>query len=126
MSNAKTGGNKKSSSASDTGYWARAKASKFDETHRERRIARHIKHNRSTLAKKGKIQPTSKTKLTAANGLSSHINFPHVTLARGKERVTFTGNVPEMRVFDSYGNVIGHPKFTIVNGIVTDVQRARN
>ena len=115
MSNAKTGGNKKSSSASDTGYWARAKASKFDETHRERRIARHIKRCK-----------TSKTKISAANGLSTHINFPHVTLARGKERVTFTGNVPEMRVFDSYGNVIGHPKFTIVKGIVTNVERARS
>lgn len=36
-----TGGNKKSSSKSDTAYWARAQAAKFSETHRAKRIARH-------------------------------------------------------------------------------------
>ena len=65
MSNAKTGGNKKSSSPSDEGYWKRAQASKYAETHKERRIARHIKRCK-----------TSKTKLSASNGLMAHINFP--------------------------------------------------
>ena len=50
----------------------------------------------------------------------------HVINEYTRERVTFTSNVPEMHMFDSYGNVIGHPKFTIINGITTNVERARS
>jgi len=50
----------------------------------------------------------------------------HVINEYTRERVTFTSNVPEMRMFDSYGNEIGHLKFTIVKGIITDIQRAKN
>ena len=114
MSNAKTGGNKKSSSPSDEGYWKRAQASKYAETHKERRIARHIKRCK-----------TSKTKLSASNGLMAHINFPHVGVPRPVERVTFQQNVPEHRVFDEYNNVIYSPQFRIVEGCVLDVMRVK-
>ena len=40
---AKTGGNKKSASRSDEAYWLRAQNGKFAETHRAKRIARHVK-----------------------------------------------------------------------------------
>ena len=108
------GGNKKSSSPSDENYWKRAQAGKYAETHKERRIARHIKRCK-----------TSKTKLSAANGLSAHINFPHIPVPRPKEYVTFQQNVPEHRTFDEFGNVATRPQFRIVEGVVLDVLRVK-
>lgn len=40
---AAAGGNKKRASPSDENYWKRAQMSKYSETHRARRIARHAK-----------------------------------------------------------------------------------
>ena len=111
---AKTGGNKKTSSPSSEGYWKRAQASKFAETHKERRIARHIKRCK-----------TSKTKLSASNGLMAHINFPHIPVPRESTRVSFSGSVPEMRTFDVFNNVMSYPTFVIKEGVITDILRVK-
>ena len=115
MSNAKTGGNKKASSPSDQNYWKRAEMGKFSETHKEKRIARHMKRSK-----------TNKTQLAAANALSITISYPKRQAERPKERVTFGGSVvPEMRTFDEHGNVMSRPMFIIKNGVITDVLRTK-
>lgn len=112
MSNAKTGGNKKTSSLSDQNYWKRAALSKFSETHRERRMAKHAK--RMGLNKAQMAQAT----LPAT--------FPKLPISKPVERVMFKSDVKgDMRTFDEFGNVMSYPTFVIKNGVVTDVLRVK-
>jgi hypothetical protein len=112
MSNAKSGGNKKTSSPSDQNYWKRAAASKFNETHRERRIAKH--HKRMGL-----------NNTSNARGPLTSIAYPKKSLEKPIERVMFKGDVPEMRTFDEYGNITSYPTFVIKQGVVTDILRVK-
>jgi hypothetical protein len=77
------GGNKKGSSPSSQSYWKRAQSSKFSETHREKRIARHLrKHPKAKHPDKlgetrhGKNSAPSRTDL--------------------RSRISFSGQVPNL------------------------------
>ena len=105
MSNAKTGGNKKSSSQSDLNYWARAKASNYASTHADKRVKKHKK-----------AHPKDRTTIGAK------IEFPKVAQKRPVERMVMLGNmVGEHRIFDDFGHVVKYPHMVIHNGVVTDV-----
>lgn len=112
MSNAKTGGNKKTSSPSDQRYWQRAALSKFSETHRERRMAKHAK--RMGLNKAAMAQATLMP------------SFPKRPITKPDERVMFKSDVKgDMRTFDEFGNITSYPTFIIKNGVTTDVLRVK-
>lgn len=111
MSNAKTGGNKKSASPSDENYWKRAQAGGFAETHRAKRMARHAKRMGLTKAQMGEA--------------TKPVTFPHRAVPSPLERVTFTGQVMDLRVWardrDGDRHVAKMPHMIIKNGVVTDV-----
>lgn len=108
MASPKTGGNKKQASLSDTNYWNRAKISKYNETHRAKRIAKHRKAH-------------PKWKEVA-------VVFPKVPAVREQERCVFSGIVQDHRSWskdadgDSYVKIM--PKLIIKNGVVLDVVSA--
>lgn len=83
---AKTGGNKKTSGSSAEGYWNRAKASNFAETHRAKRIKRHEKR---MGCKAGIIPP----------------DFPRLSKPRPIEKVVDRANIPEGTLKQHLGGI---------------------
>jgi hypothetical protein len=114
----KTGGNKKVSSPSAQNYWKRAEAAKYSETHRAKRIARHKKRAEK---KAGRNLPAS----------DSTPPLPKLTVPRPVERVAFTGNVPDHRVWlrdnDGHKFIAAMPVLTICpkTRVTLNVEAAR-
>ena len=106
-----TGGNKKVSSPSTIRYWQRAQMGKFNETHRARRIARHVK--RMGLNKSQADKSTL--------GCIDYGNPPQEKIL---EKVIFSAEVKDHRLIEN-GMVVGYPTFVIEEGTIVDVLKAR-
>ena len=113
MASPKTGGNKKQASPSDRAYWSRAAASKFSETHREKRMARHARKMGLT-----KAEMESTWKVNPFKGIKTPQIIP-------KERMVFSGLVTDLRIWrtdaDGTRYVAKMPKLIIKDGTVINV-----
>lgn len=116
---AASGGNKKTSSQSDKNYWQRAKASSYSETHKAKRINRHV-----TRLLAGNTSPTERKRLIALcdSGVPS---FPKRGEKRVLTRVVLTEQIGEgqLRMHKGYEGKDGtvYPGSPLFQGYVAGV-----
>lgn len=88
---AASGGNKKTSSQSDKNYWQRAKASSYSETHKAKRITRHI----TRMMRAGRMSDTPANRKALASKIGHTPSFPKRGEKRVLTRVVLTEQIGE-------------------------------